>query len=511
VTTGDFEPFDGLDAPAEPAARRPARPSRRTLRRIPVVILVVGLVLAAIVLETSRDDEDTSAPGVVAANPTVSGADDVSAAWFCAEGTAQPDGRANETVVVANVGTVDSRATITVLPSADGQDPESRTVTVEAGEQVRVPVLDIAEVPEQAGATGILRGPGVVVEVFGGRALVEHVIEGQDDFAVGPCTREAGRRWYFAAGTTVRGAEQYLSLMNPFQGDAIVDVQFVTEEGVQNRVDLQALVVPRRSRITIPVQTFERRRERVATLVAVRTGRVVAEQSNAFTTENEIEHGLSLSLGAPARSRVWTLPSVTGGPGANQAVQVANFSTIATDVEVSVHGGRDVVDPETVPVPARSVVNIDLGTRVTSDVPATVVLRSTGRTSVVAEQAAFWDTSTPTPGVAATLATSAPARRWAFALGRLEPESLTTLVVYNPARSPTTVRLVTTVGDRRDVATEEDVEGGDVVVLDLNELGIDAEQPMEVEAGEPVVVGRIIDGPVGRSISLGIVDEPGSR
>ena len=508
MTTGDFDEFD---PPAEPTVRRPPRPRRRTLRRIPVVILVVGLLVAAIVFENSRDDDSGSIPGVVAANPTVSGADDVSAAWFCAEGTAQPDGRANETVVVANVGDDEARATITVLPSADGQEPGSRTVTVEPGEQVRVPVLDIAEVPEQADPTGILRGPGVVVEVFGGRALVEHVIEGQDDFAVGPCTRDAGRRWYFAAGTTVRGAEQYLSLLNPFQGDAIVDVQFVTDEGVQNRVDLQALVVPRRSRITIPVQNFERRRDRVATMVSVRTGRIVAEQSNAFTTENEVEHGLSLSLGAPARSRVWMLPSVAGGPGANQALQVANFSPAATDVEVSVHGAPDIVDPETVPVPGRSVVNIDLANRLTVDIPATVVLRSTGRTPVVTEQAAFFDTSTEAPGVAATLGTSTAARRWAFAIGRLEPESLASLVVYNPGSTPTTVRLVTTVGDRRDVATEEDVDGGDVVVLDLTELEIDPEQPMEVSAGDPVVVGRIIDGPVGRSISLGIVDEPVAR
>jgi hypothetical protein len=34
---------------------------------------------------------------------------------------------------------------------------------------------------------------------------------------------------------------------------------------------------------------------------------------------------------------------------------------------------------------------------------------------------------------------------------------------------------------------------------------------MEVDAGDAVVVGRIIDGPAGRSVSLGIVDEPGAR
>ena len=506
MSTGDFAPFDPA---TEPPVRRPPRPRRRNLRRVPIVLVVVGCLVAALVFERSRDDHAGTSPAVVAANPTAPATGDVSSAWFCAEGTAQPDGRANETIVVANIGADDARATITVLPAADDQKAGSRVVTVAPGEQVRVPVLDILETPEQLDATGLIRGPGVVVESLGGRALVEHVIEGQDDFALGPCTRDAGRRWYFAAGTTVRGTEQYLSLLNPFQGDAIVDIQFITEEGAQNRVDLQALVVPRRSRITVPVQNFERRRDRVASRVTVRTGRVVAEQSNAFTTENETEHGLTLSLGAPAPARVWMLPTAAGGAGANQSVDVANFSTIATEVEVAVRGEQDVVDPESVQVPGRSVVTVDLGNRLTSDVPATVLLRSAGRTPVVAEQAAFFDASTSTPGVAATLGTSTPARRWAFAVGRLEAESQTRLVVYNPESRPTTVRLLTTVGERREVTTEERLDGGGVAVLDLTDLGVDPEQPMVVAAGAPVVVGRLVDGPTGRSISLGIVDTVG--
>jgi hypothetical protein len=138
-----------------------------------------------------------------------------------------------------------------------------------------------------------------------------------------------------------------------------------------------------------------------------------------------------------------------------------------------------------------------------------VVLRSEGSTPVVVEQSAFFDASTPTPGVAATLGTSTAARRWAFAVGRLEPESITSLVVYNPGTRPTTARLFTTVGDRRNVATEEEIEGGGVAVLDLTDLGIDPEQPMEVAASTPIVVGRLVDGPAGRSTSLGIVDEAG--
>jgi hypothetical protein len=50
------------------------------------------------------------------------------------------------------------------------------------------------------------------------------------------------------------GAEHDLALFNPFGDDAIVDVTFLTDTGVQQPDDLQAVVVPRRSRITIPVQ-----------------------------------------------------------------------------------------------------------------------------------------------------------------------------------------------------------------------------------------------------------------
>ena len=71
-----------------------------------------------------------------------------------------------------------------------------------------------------------------------------------------PSSRAHARRrtdWYFADGTTVRGTQQYLALFNPFGDDAIVDVTFLTDTGVQEPDALQGVVVPRRSRVSIPV------------------------------------------------------------------------------------------------------------------------------------------------------------------------------------------------------------------------------------------------------------------
>ena len=95
-------------------------------------------------------------------------------------------------------------------------------------------VADILATPE----------PGVVVETTGGPAAVSHQLQHDGDFAVEPCTRAAGPSWYFASGTTVPGAEHDLALFNPFGDDAIVDVTFLTDTGVQQPDDLQAVVVP---------------------------------------------------------------------------------------------------------------------------------------------------------------------------------------------------------------------------------------------------------------------------
>jgi len=273
----------------------------REPRRLPVLLVVGGciaLAAAFAIVGNGTSSAGRGASAVAAPVPTVAEQDAVSTSWYCAEGTGAPGGRANETVLIANEGTDDARAVVTVMPGGRN-GPESRRVGVPRGAQVRVPVSSVAQAAEQPDESGMIVGPGVVVEVFGGRSVVEHEIDGEDDTAVGPCAREAGRDWYFAAGTTERGAEQNAALFNPFPDDAIVDLTFATDAGFIAPADLQAVVVPRHTRITVPIANFVRRQAQVGLHVHVRTGRVVAEQSLRFTADNETRRGLTLSLGAP--------------------------------------------------------------------------------------------------------------------------------------------------------------------------------------------------------------------
>src|SRR5262249_56502621 len=118
-------------------------------------------------------------------------------------------------------------------------------------------------------------------------------------------------------------------------GEALGALTSGTVAGSLAPADLQAVVVPRHTRLTVPIGNFVRRQAQVGLHVHVRTGRIVAEQSLVFTAENETRRGLTLSLGAPSPEPSWTLPGVVPGDGAAHVLLVANFETAATEVEIT--------------------------------------------------------------------------------------------------------------------------------------------------------------------------------
>ena len=145
------------------------------------------------------------------------------------------------------------------MPGGDAA-PVSRVVRLAPRAEARVRVADVVATPE----------PAVVVEIVGGQAVVSHELAANGDIATEPCARGASADWYFAAGTTLKGSQQFLVLFDPFGDDAIVDVTFLTDDGVQEPDSLQALVVPRRSRVSIPVHDAVPRQRNVAIHVHAR-------------------------------------------------------------------------------------------------------------------------------------------------------------------------------------------------------------------------------------------------
>jgi len=512
--------------PGEASGRRGARRARQ-VRRGPIVVAVVALLAGAVAVEVvdpGDADEPRGAASAVGAgidaDTVIPSGDALSTTWYCAEGTTAPDGRAPETVFVANLGGRRARAVVTVMPG--DADPQQRRVEVPAGERVAVDVADVLAAPEALQTGGALRGPGVVVEVFGSPGIVEHSVrdETSGDEGMGPCARRAGTQWYFGGGTTVRGAEQYLSLFNPFGDDAVVDVTFLTDGGVQTPDGVQGLVVPRRTRLAVLVHEQVRRQERVATVVEARTGRVVAEQSLRFDGSDG-PAGIALAPGAPRLSEEWWLPFGTTGGDGSALVMIANFATRGAPLAVRASTGDPANDPpaDELEVPGRAVSAIPVGQSAPAATELGVSVRGRGDAGA-REPVAVVAIATSAAGVVTDAGVARPARRWAFA-GTLPladadatagaaaaPAEVDTAisVLYPRGSGPVTVRLRAAPpgGGRPVEVASREVARGARLTLSLDELELGADQVLVLEATGPVVAERVVVAPSRRSLGAGV-------
>lgn len=465
--------------------------------RIIVVVVVLGCLLLAAVLDRSATTQASNATTFVALGPRVPAANASETAWYCAEGTSNPGGRADERVFIANTGDRVAHARITVMSGPD-QIPAVRALDVQAGSQSTLRVADIVAIPE----------PGVLVEITGAQAVVTHSIIGNGDAAIGPCARDAAPEWHFAAGTTVRGALLWLALFNPFADDAVVDISFLTNTGPLAPGELQGFVVPGHSRVTVPVHDQARRDSLVGTAVTARRGRVVAEQSQVLDGTDG-RRGLALSIGAPSLARNWQFPNGSVVAGRTETLVIANPQS--SPAIATVHTGLDggALEPETVNLPAGTTVAVDLGRRVPPGVGFSVAVDS--HDPIVAETLTALVAPIPSAarGIATTVGETRAARRWVIAPARASTTSIDLVAVLNPGQTPATFRLRARSGGRELAPPDTQrirLAPGKRVLVDLGRRSIPADGFVVIDADAPVVVSRESSAIPGISVSSAIPD-----
>jgi hypothetical protein len=471
------EPSLPVSAPRRDGSRAPDR-------RWPILVVVVVALVFATFIDRITDDGRSNAAAEVS-GPIIPSADSLSSAWYCALGSSTPDGTMNETVLITNLGDRVAQASITVMPGSVGKSV-TRDVEVAARSQVRVPISDVLATAD----------PGVVVETFGGPMVVEHEVVGNDDVAIGPCATGPSGTWHFAAGTTERGSELWLALFNPFGDDAIVDLSFLTDGGYLAPDDLQGLVVPRRTRVLVPIHDTVRRQASVATQVVTRTGRVVAEQALVRDADPK---GLAVSLGTPDLSSHWSFP--VEGVGGADVITIANPGASPARVTVAIRlEGDATLVPQVVVVPSRATAAVDVGSKVPAALGAWIQVDAHGA-PVVAEQTV----TRPPIGLATSLGIASPARRWAFATGGIAQDSADAIVVANPGRQVAQVTLhVLRAGADATPVRVVRLAPGRRTVFDLTTLGIDATAGIVVDATQPVAAARQSIGSAGVTVSSGI-------
>jgi hypothetical protein len=390
--------------------------------RVPALLLLgtlgVSVFLSSQVGARPILDESPQPVAGLAA-PAAQPADAASSTWYCAAGTAQSDGFADHTVVVANATDHDVHGVLTVFagrlekpaaPSAPPSDPAAAPSATAPPDPTTTspPATDPAEKEEVektftvgAHARGSFRLADIraaelaaaVVEVDSGGVAVEHQVNGASGTSdVAACASTASPDWHFGWGATTRDAREVLVLFNPFPSDVTVDGVFSTAGGVREPLRWQGLAVPGRSVVGIDLGDDVTRREQVSATIHSRGGLLVVDRLQMFDGSLG-KTGVNLDLGQPAAQLNWGFPEGrVGGPDSEQIV-VYNPGDKAAEVDVSVVLGPQ---PEGTAPPApfgvvvrpQSFELVDFGAeaRVPKSVGHSTIVRSRNGIPVVAER-----------------------------------------------------------------------------------------------------------------------------
>jgi uncharacterized protein DUF5719 len=402
------------------------------VRRWPVAVVLVALLVTAIIVGNGTGGSSSATVRRSADDPAAMPARSArSAAWYCPGPPPSPaNSKSREHVFVSNLGAAPVDVALTVL--RDKQPAVRRTMRVAARTTAEAAPQDRAD------------RSAIIVEPFGAKVAVESTNLGPDALASTPCATQPASTWHFASGTTVRGVQQWVVLFNPFGDDAVVDMSFFTEDGFEQPGDLQALTVPRHSRIAVPVDQYVRRQRSVATTIVARAGRIVAQQTLLFTPDSN-RSGETRSLGAVGAADDWVFPSGRVAAGATRTLAISNPGDLDGEADVSIASTDDVViEPVTVRIPRRSVANVQLGACGRLQPPACIqvppnlsyyaVVRATVGQPIVVEDLSTYTEGRFT-GATASAGSRTPAKQWVFVRSRVSGELDAGLDILTTANS----------------------------------------------------------------------------
>jgi hypothetical protein len=372
-------------------------------RRIPIVVVLIALLVAAAVAGNRRVRADAGVrESALAASIPLDGVR--SSAWYCSGG---PVGRgpSGDQVTISDVGSHSVRVAIDVMvaDTAERGAPE-RFVTVPARSSTTIQVASLSRVPSAA----------LVVQPLGGGVVVEQGYALNGDIAMAPCATQTSSSWYFAAGSSVGGAQTWLSLFNPFGVDAVVDVEADSENGFRAPGSLQGLVVPHGSRLAVRIDQTVAEQRIAAVAVRARGGsRIVATQS-VVQPRGAGASSVSMSLGALAPSRSWMFADNRSQTGTVQQLVLANPGGVDATARVSVVPDvAATIEPRIVRIPATTAVAVDFSSVVPAGVAYTLVVQSA--VPIVAETRQTYVAGTV--GLVTEVGSPSAATRWSFTGG----------------------------------------------------------------------------------------------
>ncbi len=497
-----------------------------TARRLPVVVLLASLALAAVVVEPRSSTPLDSTPAVNAAllTPLATSESAGSSTWFCAGGTATGAGIAEHTVTVANP--TDEAASGSLQLFVEGGAAQRFPVEVPAQDQRRIVLSTLAQ-GEWAAA---------LVELDHGGVVVSHEVAGIGGWDSDRCSSQASDQWYFPWGQTTpqEASSLRLALFNPFAAEAVVDITFDTEDGFRSPEALQGFLVPPRRLVTVDLTEVVPVRQRISSIIKARSGRLVVDRIQTLTG---IDGTVTLDVtpGAPSAATSWYFADGRADSETLERIAVFNPSEYTALVEVEVDRPRASeqmsIEPFELQIAPHSYAEVVLNkeSRVALPIRHSTVVRSLNGVAVVAERVQISGTvvaaASAAPGLSPTTAPPvgtgvAPGTTVAvppasgapvlalppgLAASMGSPVVASRWVLPNAARSDVVAAkaVITNVAlDQPVILSVRAYRGGQAVELDLS-LGaeqLDPRQQLElalpITAGEPLLLMVHASGPI---------------
>lgn len=231
------------------------------MSRPPIALLAVAAVVAAGI--AAADATQPTAPRA----PTVSSAAEraavVGSLAVCPELLkAGSDVTTNLTVGTALAGEVTVRAA-SLVPGS-GQGP----VVLSRGGEVATFGTPVDQAVAVAATAVGERAGGLEAE------QVSRGVDGRNRGLAGTRCESTVQDTWFVGGGTKPGVESEVLLVNPYDDEALVDLELLTESGPSSAPGLRGIVVPGRQRKVVRLEDLEPDQRAIATRVHTRVGRV---------------------------------------------------------------------------------------------------------------------------------------------------------------------------------------------------------------------------------------------
>jgi len=452
--------------------------------RLLMITVVVGTLVAAFVVDTG----DRPVNLVVGSDASSVPVADEGGVWFCPGGSAV-GGAAEVAIELVNAGSEPATAIVSGVRSGTGVEPRFVEELLAAGERRLVRLADLVTDSAWLGAVVEVDSPDVVVEqTYVGAIRAGNAARGSDR---APCHSRTGTSWIVASGAT-RGQEEFgeemtLLVLNPFLDDAVLDIRFDSDVGVDSR---SGVVVPARRVVAIDITEEVPVASRVSAIIDVVAGSVAVSRLQVI--DSETRSGLAVTPASAGAAPVWYLPTVRRG-ARDDVITVVNPSlteTAEVDLEIVADGDLQFDPIELTVRPGRSVA-VALAEEVRLDGASvfSVVARSlSGLPIAVMNESSLPFGDGPVSNFSATVGADVASTRWIVPIESADG----VMVIYNPSTTTIATASVSVItGGELVLIAEVEVGPGRRAEVRADELG--ADRPIAiVESTSAVVVGREI-------------------